>query len=365
MKVWGCNAYVSKTKPSKSKYEPYAWCGFLVGWNKRWRAYEIMDQTGEIIYSNDVIFDEFKFSAMSSFKQKVETHKIKIKVPKEIPEETLIQFEIGERAVPESESKEDLDLDEEDSGERPSNVLVEDTPIQKKSREAAISEKVRKAIEELEARGPQVTRYGRKIKPTSLGEVIGAVSVVTNKKDIENIMYNIPTPWFKQPPKTYSEAQTYEDRAEWDKATKLEYDSLINNGTWELVERKPGMKVLKGKWVLDYKLGEYNELLRRKARYVIKGYAQSYGVDYFETHSPVVKAKSIRIMLILAAIFDLELKQIDFDTAFLNGKLEEQVYMEQPEGYEIGDPKVTVCRLVKSLYGLKQAARVWYKSINS
>ena len=367
LRVWGCNAYVVKTGPRRSKFEPNAWGGFLVGWSKKYRAHEIMDQQGEIVFSNDIVCNEFSFTAIETFKKKLEKKLIKAKPPKELPEEALVDFEL-ERREEEPESKSELEHDiqneEQGIGEQPDDLMIEDTQVNKPSREEMIKEKVKKAIEELEARGPQRTRYGRKIKPTSLGEVMGAVRRITGKKDLDKILNNMPTPWFKQAPQSYKEAIKYEDHIEWEGAIKQEYDSLIKNNTWILVERKPNMKVLKGKWVLDYKLGEYNELLRRKARYVIKGYAQNYGIDYFETHSPVVKSKSIRIMLILTALFDLELKQIDFDTAFLNGYLEEEVYMEQPEGYEVGDPKKMVCKLVKSIYGLKQAARVWYKSID-
>ena len=199
---------------------------------------------------------------------------------------------------------------------------------------------------------------------STMNAIMAVVTNINNKKDLTRIMYSQPIPWFKPAPKSYQEAMEYEDWAEWKVAIEDEYNSLMKNQTWILVDRQPGMKVLDGKWVLDYKLGEFNELLRRKARYVIKGYVQHYGIDYFETHSPVVKAKSIRIMLIITAVFDLELKHIDFDTAFLNGFLMEIVYMNQPEGFIVGDPKKKICKLMKSIYGLKQAARVWYKSID-
>ena len=95
-----------------------------------------------------------------------------------------------------------------------------------------------------------------------------------------------------------------------------------------------------------------------KARLVAKGYRQKQGIDYDETFSPVVMLKSIRILLAIAAHYDYEIWQMDVKTAFLNGNLVEDVYMTQPEGFESNDVK-KVCKLQRSIYGLKQASRSW------
>jgi len=99
-----------------------------------------------------------------------------------------------------------------------------------------------------------------------------------------------------------------------------------------------------------------------KARLVARGFSQIYGVDYLDTYAPVVKLASIRILLAIAAIYGLEIHQMDVVTAFLAGDLEEEIYMEQPEGFEVGGNDF-VCKLRKSLYGLKQAPRVWNQRI--
>ena len=103
-------------------------------------------------------------------------------------------------------------------------------------------------------------------------------------------------------------------------------------------------------------------IIRLKARLVARGFSQIYDIDYLNTYAPVVKLASIRILLAIAAIFDLEIHQMDVVTAFLAGELKEKIYIEQSEGYEIND-KDMVCRLIKSLYGLKQAPRVWNQKI--
>ena len=97
-----------------------------------------------------------------------------------------------------------------------------------------------------------------------------------------------------------------------------------------------------------------------KARLVVKGYRQKEGLDYFDIYSPVTRITSIRMLIALAAVHDLKIHQMDVKTAFLNGELEEKIYMEQPEGFIVPGKEKKVYRLVKSLYGLKQAPKQWH-----
>ena len=135
-----------------------------------------------------------------------------------------------------------------------------------------------------------------------------------------------------------------------------EMDSLQQNQTWDLADFPKGKRALQNKWV--YRLKEEEGGKRRyKSRLVVKGFAQKKGIDFNEIFSPVVKMNSIRTLSSIVVVQDLELEQMDVDTAFLNGDLEDEIYMLQPQGYEAKGKEKMVCRLKKSLYGLKQASR--------
>jgi hypothetical protein len=165
-------------------------------------------------------------------------------------------------------------------------------------------------------------------------------------------------------PMSYLEAMKSPDAKEWNAAMQDEMNSLKALNVWELVTQPPGTNLLKGRWVYKNKLGDQNQLVRRKARFVVKGFLQVYGRDFLETHAPVAKMKSILMLLSLTASYDYELHQLDFDTAFLNAPVKETIYMEQPEGFRVGGNHI-VLRLIKALYGLKQAPHEWNETINS
>ena len=137
----------------------------------------------------------------------------------------------------------------------------------------------------------------------------------------------------------------------WKEAIKSEIDSIIHNHTWELVDLPPGCKPLSSKWVFKRKHKVYGSIDKYKARLVIKGYKQTEGLDYFDTYSLVIN--SIRMVLAIVALRNLEVHQVDVKTTFLNGDLDEEMYMEQIEGFFAPGQENRVCKLVKSLYGLK------------
>ncbi|PHU26689.1 putative polyol transporter 3 [Capsicum chinense] len=146
----------------------------------------------------------------------------------------------------------------------------------------------------------------------------------------------------------------------WKDAVNSEIDSILNNHTWELVDLPPKNKPLGSKWIFKRKMKADGTIDKYKARLVVKGFKQKKGLDYFDTYSPVTRLTSILMLIALAAVYGLEIHQMDVKTAFLNGELEEEIYMEQPEGFVVPEKENKVCKLIKSLYGLKQTPKQWH-----
>ena len=128
---------------------------------------------------------------------------------------------------------------------------------------------------------------------------------------------------------------------------------------FSLTPLPPGRKAIPTHWVFDLKRDAHGNIIRFKARLVVDGSRQIYGVDFSEVFSPTSHLTTVRLLLALAAANDLEIEMLDVKTAFLHGDLEEDIYVSQPPGFPLGDPSM-VCKLNKSLYGLRQAARTWH-----
>ena len=134
-----------------------------------------------------------------------------------------------------------------------------------------------------------------------------------------------------------------------------EYNSLIKNKTWELIDLPADRDPINTKWVYKVKYLADGSIDRYKARFVAKGFSQQEGIDYDETFAPVAKFNNLLVVLAIATYEDLELELMDVKTAFLNGEIMEDIYVTQPEGFVDSKRPHAVCKLKKSLYGLKQA----------
>jgi hypothetical protein len=154
--------------------------------------------------------------------------------------------------------------------------------------------------------------------------------------------------------------QVAKEDPKWKAAMLEELEALKKNKTWELVPLPPGKKAVGCKWVFTVKQSPEGRVERYKARLVAKGYSQTYGIDYDETFAPVAKMSTVRTLVSLAANGGWKLHQLDVKNAFLHGELLEEVYMEVPQGFGTKQTEGKVCRLKKSLYGLKQSPRAWF-----
>ena len=150
----------------------------------------------------------------------------------------------------------------------------------------------------------------------------------------------------------------------WDTAMQEELRALHSNQTWTLVPLHPTMNVIGSRWVYKIKRNADGQVARYKARLVARGFTQQEGIDYLETFSPVIKPTTVRLVLTIVVSYGWTIHQLDVHNAFLNGILQEEVYMAQPLGFV--DPALPshVCRLHKSLYGLKQAPHAWYNRLS-
>ena len=166
-------------------------------------------------------------------------------------------------------------------------------------------------------------------------------------------------------PQTYHQAMNSKYANEWSLAMDEEIKSLLENNTWDTSPTEslePGHIVPSGKWVFKLKRDVNGKIVRFKARWVVKGYLQQYGVDFDQTFASVVKPMAFRLLFALAAHHDLDIEQLDRVTAFLNGLIDQLIYVHMPKGY---DTAGMVCRLNKALYGLEQSPRLWYERLSA
>jgi transposase InsO family protein len=161
-------------------------------------------------------------------------------------------------------------------------------------------------------------------------------------------------------PKSYLEAIESADAGKWRDAMDDEIYSLRENNTWTVVDKPAGVKTVGCKWVFKKKRNADGSVDRYKARLVAKGYSQVEGIDYNEVYAPVSKLATLRTLLAVVNERDMELEHLDVKTAFLHGDLQEEIYMDLPEGYGFSVGSKLACKLQKTLYGLKQAPRAWY-----
>ncbi|KAK8933850.1 hypothetical protein KSP39_PZI015291 [Platanthera zijinensis] len=313
LRTFGCLAFRHIPKENRNKLQMKAEKGVFVGYSLHSKAYRIYDPDKKQLYiSRDVIFDEHNTWDWDQNIKKI--------TPAVITEDYQPSNLAEDVLPPPVQAAEET---------QPPNALEEDNqgtedPLDYNSDEDSSSPKRYKA----------------------LTEVYQYASFVSTKEEPEN----------------YLAAATNDN---WVKAMKEEMQMIKKNNTWELVPKPKNKKVVNLKWVYKIKQNEQGEVVKYKARIVAKGFTQLPGVDYTETYAPVVRMETMRAFLAIAAQSSLLVHQLDVKSAFLNGDIDEEVYVSQPEGFIEEGKEELVCRLRKALYGLKQSARAWNQKIDS
>ncbi|KAG5527251.1 hypothetical protein RHGRI_028223 [Rhododendron griersonianum] len=309
LKVWGCLAYYRVPDPKRTKLGPRAMKSIFVGYAEHSKAYRLLDlESNTIVESRNVKFFEHKFRADS-------------------------------KSVVTENSGSSLNQEVEPQNGVKRHVLNEE---------------------------PRRSTRQRKEKGLDPDHISSQSIIFLVEGDREGVTNKIPMVLqIEADPKTFTEAISSRDAAFWKEAINDEMDSLLSNGTWKLVDLPPGSKSIGCKWVFRRKYNTDNSVHTFKARLVAKGFRQKEGIDYFDTYAPVARITSIRILMALASIYHLQIHQMDVKTAFLNGDIDEEVYMDQPEGFVLPGNERKVCKLTKSLYGLKQAPKQWHQKFDS
>jgi hypothetical protein len=322
LKVFGCKASILLTPSKKTKFGSRVWWGSFVGYGGPSLGYRVWDPVkGQIFTRKNVKF--FEQETYDYSKQQAES--------KNSTQYFLVDFDVHGSS---------------------SSSSIGDTNAVITENLGNGSDEPQAPIEEVEVEEPIVlrrsTRFRRPVQPLQrFGQL--------HHSRVDEI----------REPKTLKEALSGLDRHMWQEAIDEEMKSLRENKTWELVECPKGRNVIGCKFVFKVKKSADGSVERYKARLVAKGYTQERGIDYEETFAPVIKMQSLRALVALANERNAFLHQMDVKTAFLYGELDEELFMEQPEGQCLPGQEKLVCKLQKSLYGLKQSPRQWYSRLSA
>lgn len=228
--------------------------------------------------------------------------------------------------------------------EKSIDIQSEEVPIEENLEEENNVENIENPIQEPPVRRNPL-RLKRNVPPRRLSYKVQRQDIYINEPKTWEDILDLPK----------------RERELWIEAACEEIKSFNQHQVWELADLPPGKNLLSSKWVFKAKLNSEGQVDTYKARLVARGFSQKYGEDYDETFAPVVKHETIRVLLALAAQRKLHVRHLDVKSAYLNGELNEELYMEQPRGFELPGYENKVLKLKKSIYGLKQSAHVWNK----
>lgn len=316
LRTFGARVYVVTPKELRNKLDSTSEAGRFIGYPSGTKGYKILLDSGRVIVSRDLTFVE-----MPSIKPTPTT------------------------------KHEDVETSDEEEDNEPEDMDADDAPPAPPGHGGGPSGS---------GGGPSGGKRPKRAATDVPANVWRDESyMITGRK--RNLAGSAHLALTKEPT-TLEEALASDEAELWRQAAEDEYNSLLANNTWTTETPPPGVKPIPVRWVFKIKRDSAGNIERYKARLVAKGFKQKEGIDYEEVFAPVSKYTTLRALLALAATQDLEIHMLDIKTAFLNGDLEEDVWVQQPPGYETGDNGMA-CHLHKSLYGLKQAPRAWHAKL--
>jgi hypothetical protein len=326
LRTFGSTAYVLIPKAKRTKLDNVSEKGVLVGYAPGGNGYRILMDDDTIVSSRDVVF-----SKRASSKH--------LRKPSYTLDDPLFKFgNANTEADPSTngDATQHTPVDTEEPAASPDDDNVPEAPAPALRRSGRANKGQRND-----------TWYmsdGRSSQAVGAGTALIATEI--------------------QEPTTIQEALASDYAEQWQAAMDEEMSSLLTNKTWTLEKLPPGKAAIPVKWVYKVKRNKDGSIERFKARLVAKGFRQKEFIDYDEVFAPVGKYATFRTLMALVAKDNLELHQLDIKTAFLQGYLEEDIYIAQPPGYEEGEPGMA-CHLIKALYGLKQAPRAWHTRLHT
>lgn len=321
IRTFGCSAIYKVNNPSRHKLEPKGREGILVGYSCDRKAYRIYSIEEEKVYeTNDVTFNEDKLG-----------------IPNKESEEEYHFFEYDRKINPEAQG-ESFSLDREVDEENISEIQQSDDTMEIQT--AGILPIDPEIEDDEQQDGRRIMRSRKQPEKFKDYVVYGA------KEEL---------------PTSYEDAIKTPENESWIKAMTEELGSMEANEVWSLVQRPKDVKVIKSRWIFSKKQSQDNLEPTYKARLVAAGYNQQKGRDYEEDFSPVMRLATFRALLSIAVCKNYKVRFFDVKSAYLNARLENPVYLEQPPGFNLDSNKV--CLVNKSIYGLPQSGRCWYEEL--
>ncbi len=355
LRVWGCIGYAKLPDVQRhGKFAPKAERVRLIGYPLGTKGYKVISlETSKTMIRRDVAFDEHDFghqrqSPMANVgkRDKMATWEPDLDDISTVPAPLL-----DDNGSEEEDSTQQDNNEEGEANDQPRERLVLRIPRRLLPPSDDNSPAQGQEEQEVEGEQQQATprRSGRDRHAPMRYGLDEYVSLIDEHAFLGT----------DDDPRTIDDALKRHDAKQWRQAADAEFQALLDNRTWRLVTLPEGRKAVGCRWVFRIKRDEDGKVQRYKARLVAQGYSQKAGIDFAETYAPVVRFDTVRTLIALAAASGQLLHQVDVETAFLHGRLEEEVYMKQPPGYEDKNKPNHVCRLDKSLYGLKQSPRAW------